>query len=106
MIYLSTVSTTVEPSSLCEVTKFEAQSGGLLGSFIPQCSEEGLFSRLQCHGSTGYCWCVDELTGEEIGNSAAAERFVKPDCDGEWGFFSYFRVALFALFCILPTLKC
>ncbi|XP_033628590.1 papilin-like [Asterias rubens] len=80
------VSTTVEPSSLCEVTKSEAQSGGLLGSFIPQCSEEGLFSRLQCHGSTGYCWCVDELTGEEIGNSAAAERFVKPDCDAYYRF--------------------
>ena len=31
-----------------------------MGAFIPQCTENGAFESQQCHGSTGYCWCVDE----------------------------------------------
>ena len=30
----------------------------LLGSYRPQCTEEGMYESKQCHGSTGYCWCV------------------------------------------------
>ena len=37
----------------------------LVGAYIPQCTETGEFVAKQCHGSTGYCWCVDE-EGEEL----------------------------------------
>lgn len=30
----------------------------LLGAYRPQCTEEGFYHPKQCHGSTGYCWCV------------------------------------------------
>jgi len=30
----------------------------LLGAYRPQCTPDGLYNNKQCHGSTGYCWCV------------------------------------------------
>lgn len=32
----------------------------LLGAYVPQCTETGFYHPKQCHGSTGYCWCVFE----------------------------------------------
>jgi len=32
----------------------------------PECDGQGKFSPTQCHGSTGYCWCVDPETGAEV----------------------------------------
>ena len=32
----------------------------------PECDGEGKFVPTQCHGSTGYCWCVEPETGKEI----------------------------------------
>ncbi|XP_073481639.1 thyroglobulin-like isoform X5 [Aquarana catesbeiana] len=37
----------------------------VMGRFVPQCDEEGNYQPQQCHGSTGYCWCVNAV-GEEI----------------------------------------
>ena len=37
----------------------------MLGAFVPECKPDGSFQQKQCHGSTGHCWCVDTLTGEE-----------------------------------------
>ncbi len=36
----------------------------LIGAYRPQCEDDGLFSLVQCHTSTGYCWCVEPLGGE------------------------------------------
>jgi len=33
---------------------------GVLGAEVPQCEADGSFSPMQCSGSTGYCWCVDQ----------------------------------------------
>lgn len=33
--------------------------------YVPQCDEFGNFHPLQCHGNSGYCWCVDK-DGREI----------------------------------------
>lgn len=30
----------------------------LIGAYRPQCTPDGLYEKKQCHGSTGYCWCV------------------------------------------------
>ncbi|GBN06703.1 hypothetical protein AVEN_228857-1 [Araneus ventricosus] len=41
----------------------------LIGNYHPQCNEDGTYSRVQCHGDMGYCWCVDEngnKTGENL----------------------------------------
>ena len=36
------------------------------GTFLPTCKENGDFEEMQCHGSTGYCWCVNEK-GKKVG---------------------------------------
>ncbi|KAM9803801.1 nidogen-1 [Neosynchiropus ocellatus] len=36
-----------------------------VGQFIPRCDENGGYEPMQCHGSTGHCWCVDR-NGQEI----------------------------------------
>ncbi|KAM3863357.1 nidogen-1 [Diretmus argenteus] len=36
-----------------------------VGQFIPTCDEHGAYEPMQCHGSTGHCWCVDR-NGQEI----------------------------------------
>ncbi|KAB5562577.1 hypothetical protein PHYPO_G00019510 [Pangasianodon hypophthalmus] len=59
------------PKTPCEHHRDSAQSGvdGLpvLGAFVPQCDEEGHYRSQQCHGSTGYCWCVDSRGQERVG---------------------------------------
>ena len=35
------------------------------GVMVPQIDEDGFYKPLQCHASTGYCWCVDR-NGIEI----------------------------------------
>ena len=30
----------------------------LLGTYRPQCNTMGFYHTKQCHGSTGFCWCV------------------------------------------------
>ncbi|RWS18678.1 HLA class II histocompatibility antigen gamma chain-like isoform X2, partial [Leptotrombidium deliense] len=27
------------------------------GAFEPKCEDDGSYKKLQCHGSTGACWC-------------------------------------------------
>ncbi|XP_034083289.1 nidogen-1 [Gymnodraco acuticeps] len=33
--------------------------------YIPSCDDNGSYEPMQCHGSTGYCWCV-ERNGQEV----------------------------------------
>ena len=47
--------------------------------FVPECDQGGvLFRRAQCHNSTGYCWCVDQLTGMPI--PGISTHNATPDC--------------------------
>ncbi|XP_010901642.1 hemopexin [Esox lucius] len=52
----------------------------MAGAFVPQCNEHGHYEPLQCHGSTGHCWCVDSL-GEERGGTRKGPECGKPNCD-------------------------
>ncbi|KAF3698162.1 Ladderlectin Precursor [Channa argus] len=41
----------------------------LIGAFCPQCDSKGNFLPKQCWASTGYCWCVNIFSGNEIPNT-------------------------------------
>ena len=51
----------------------------LPGRFTPKCEVDGRYSEIQCHGSTGYCWCVNE-NGDKMPNTEV--RGSEPKCDG------------------------
>ena len=43
----------------------EPSASLVVGIYSPQCNEDGSWKKLQCHGSTGFCWCVDS-EGNEV----------------------------------------
>ncbi|XP_038586861.1 aggrecan core protein-like [Micropterus salmoides] len=59
--------TTNKTESLCE--SMSQQSNIDVGRFVPQCDDNGNFLPQQCWASTGYCWCVNVITGVEIPNT-------------------------------------
>ncbi|XP_032235803.2 uncharacterized protein LOC5510701 isoform X2 [Nematostella vectensis] len=66
----------------CQRSYLEAQSRGpLIGAYIPQCDKDGRYSALQCHGSTGYCWCVNPETGEELLGTRKQPGSGLPSCN-------------------------
>ncbi|KAL3274950.1 hypothetical protein HHI36_019726 [Cryptolaemus montrouzieri] len=47
--------------------------------YIPDCTSDGRYQKVQCYNSAGYCWCVNEDTGKNIpGTSVKNET---PKCD-------------------------
>lgn len=54
-----------------------------IGMFVPQCDASGNFLPQQCSGSTGYCWCVDVLTGEKIPGTETPPGVIPVSC-GKW----------------------
>jgi len=57
----------------------QSSSGHVIGAFIPRCTGDGYFEPLQCHSSTGVCWCVDRVEGlEMIGSRQRVPSM--PDC--------------------------
>jgi len=57
-----------------------ANATGLIGEFIPQCEDDGSYSPMQCWGSTGYCWCVDD-NGVEIPGTSLGPGEGFPNCN-------------------------
>ena len=43
------------------------QTSMLIGAYRRQCNDDGTWKNPQCWASTGHCWCVDPMTGEQIG---------------------------------------
>lgn len=64
----STCMTGLPIQPICRTMVRRSQQAGLIGAFEPSCEEDGSFSELQCHGSTGFCWCVDVETGQPVTN--------------------------------------
>lgn len=54
----------------------------LIGGYLPQCSPEGDFEFTQCHGATGYCWCVNPATGKEISGTKRGPTQPMVACKG------------------------
>ncbi|MEQ2185644.1 SPARC- modular calcium-binding protein 2, partial [Goodea atripinnis] len=48
--------------------------------FVPDCAHGGFYKPVQCHPSTGYCWCVLVDTGRPIPGTST--RYEQPKCDG------------------------
>ncbi|XP_045700157.1 SPARC-related modular calcium-binding protein 2 isoform X1 [Phyllostomus hastatus] len=46
---------------------------------VPECAHGGLYKPVQCHPSTGYCWCVLVDTGRPIPGTST--RYKQPKCD-------------------------
>lgn len=51
---------------------------GQVGAYVPRCTPDGQFFSVQCHPSTGYCWCVDGNGRERHGTRSRSPN--KPDC--------------------------
>ena len=45
----------------------------LIGAFSPSCKVNGDYEEIQCHGSTGFCWCVDKFGNELEGTRTRGE---------------------------------
>ncbi|XP_068612657.1 nidogen-2 [Brachionichthys hirsutus] len=77
---------TVRPKSQCEQHREGLQSGAERGgrpgpgAFTPQCDSDGRYRPLQCHGSTGHCWCVDSR-GQERAGTRTPPGAAHKDCD-------------------------
>lgn len=69
--------------SLSSCSNARTSSTGLIGAYTPQCdsSNPERYTPLQCHGSSGYCWCVDVYTGEKKGIARPSTSMIFLDCD-------------------------
>jgi len=73
-------STTALPKKHCEMLRDEKSNPFLIGAYIPQCNEQGEYHPIQCHSSTGHCWCVDNGGVEIVGTRVTAGH-TRPTCD-------------------------
>lgn len=69
---------------LCEYVVRQTPPG-IPGAFIPSCDFNGNFLPQQCAKSTGSCWCVNVITGEEIPNTRTPPGTVPVNCGEERG---------------------
>ena len=52
--------------------------------FVPECTPDGVYKRLQFTIADGVTWCVDEITGEEInGTRNSGHGSPVPKCPGK-----------------------
>ena len=51
-----------------------------LGSYKPDCKEDGSFKAKQCNPSAASCWCVNTVTGKEIPGTAKKTFIANVDC--------------------------
>ena len=51
-----------------------------LGSYKPDCKEDGSFKAKQCNPSAASCWCVTTVTGKEIPGTAKKTFIANVDC--------------------------
>nr|ADV40380.1 putative nidogen 1 [Latrodectus hesperus] len=59
----------------CRLQRKQELAKNVVGNFVPTCDADGSYSQVQCHGSTGFCWCADK-DGNQLTKSVRG----KPDC--------------------------
>ncbi|XP_071042383.1 U20-hexatoxin-Hi1a isoform X1 [Parasteatoda tepidariorum] len=69
------VAMVIGAQTACQLQRQQEQAKNVVGNFIPKCDADGSYSQVQCHGSTGYCWCADK-DGNQLTKSARG----KPNC--------------------------
>ena len=63
--------------SECQQKRKDLETGPpMVGAYKPSCEEDGTYSLVQCHGSTGYCWCAYPDGTEWPGTRVRGQ----PDC--------------------------
>ncbi|KAK2181081.1 hypothetical protein NP493_413g02087 [Ridgeia piscesae] len=70
-----------KPTGPCHVAL--ARTRPLLGAYVPQCTDDGKYQKRQCHGSTGYCWCVNE-DGAEVDGTRKGPSEGPVECEEEF----------------------
>lgn len=69
---------TAPPAVIRTKCQTEASPGpSKIGTYKPQCDEQGNYKPMQCWHSTGFCWCVDK-NGVTIEGTTMRGR---PDCE-------------------------
>jgi hemin uptake protein HemP len=66
----------------CHMKKADMLKAGVLGAYVPQCNEFGLYAPMQFHGSTGQSWCVDLFNGEEFDGTRRMPGQEPAECTG------------------------
>ncbi|XP_076878389.1 saxiphilin-like [Brachyhypopomus gauderio] len=67
------------PKTKCEQERDSAIAKGMPGVFIPECDADGNYKPVQCSGSTGYCWCVNNM-GQQIAGTNTPPGQPQPNC--------------------------
>ncbi|KAM9426546.1 lectin-like [Pholidichthys leucotaenia] len=52
-------------------------------AYCPECDEYGYYLPQQCWEKTGYCWCVNKITGKKIPNTLTKPWMTPFNCDEE-----------------------
>ncbi|CAI9597831.1 unnamed protein product [Staurois parvus] len=68
------------PKCLKERQEALGEDEKVIGRFVPDCDEKGDYQPQQCHGSTGYCWCVNAI-GEEIAGTKTPPGQTPATCE-------------------------
>ncbi|XP_076019414.1 uncharacterized protein LOC143010762 isoform X2 [Genypterus blacodes] len=76
---INTTSSISKNTGLCEFKSHQVQH--LIGVYMPQCDVFGNFLSQQCWASTGYCWCVNVVTGLEVPHTRTPPGTVPLRCD-------------------------
>lgn len=71
---VSSVETIVRPSN----SNWNDLQNGAEAIYVPECTVDGRYQRVQCYRSAGYCWCVHEDTGKNIPGTSIKDG--RPDC--------------------------
>ncbi|CAH1108210.1 unnamed protein product [Psylliodes chrysocephalus] len=66
-----------DPTDCLSDQKTALSEGYML--YVPVCTPDGRYEKVQCYKSAGYCWCVNEDTGKNIPGTSVKNG--TPNCD-------------------------